>query len=76
MEQVTLKSKYGSTGFRARTMLQHPDSGKNYYENVKYEFNWENGLKATVPKQLWNSLEDKYFDTTLGLKYSEAFQTL
>lgn len=76
MESVVLKSKYGSTSFRRRTLIQHPDSRKTYYDMKEYSFDSENGFKATVPKQVWDELHDEYFDRKSGLKYREAFQTL
>ena len=76
MEQVTLKSNYGSTGFTARTLLRHPDSGKVHYENVHYEFSSDTDFRAKVPQSLWNELQSKMFDPKLGLKYSEAFRSL
>jgi hypothetical protein len=75
MDTVKLKSKYGSTHFRRRTMRSN-ERGDQWYEMKDFEFNFDNDFKCDVPKSVWEDLESLPFDRTFNLLYRDAFQIL
>jgi hypothetical protein len=77
MDTVTLKTKrgVGSFEFRRETKMIHPESRKVYSKPVTYSFNFDNGFKSDVPKEVWESIKglgiDKY-----GTRYCDILQAL
>lgn len=70
-DTVTLKSRVGPFEFRVRQFKTHPESKKQYYANVLYEFNFDNSFKATVPKQEWTKLENEFVDRKNNIRYKD-----
>lgn len=77
MDTVTLKTKrgVGSFEFRRETRVVHPESRKAYSMPVTYSFNFDNGFKTAVPKQVWEDVKEKSLDQ-YGTRYCDILQPL
>lgn len=76
MGTVTLKSKVGSFDFRWREFVKHPTTGKEHYENVSYEFNFDNDFRCAVPVKVWEGVRDLFVDAKIGKRYSDILRPL
>lgn len=76
MGTVKLKSKVGSFEFRRRTFVQHPETGKEHYENILYGFNFDNDFKCAVPVNVWEEIKELFVDNKMKARYSDILQTL
>lgn len=76
MGTVTLKSKVGSFEFRYRMFVKHPETGKEHYENVLYEFNSANDFRCAVPVKVWEDVRDNFADNKQHARYSDILQPL
>lgn len=72
MEQIVLKSRVGNVEFTRRFKGYHPITGKMFYDVKTFKFDDQNGFKATVPKQVWEELENNWLGRDSGLRYKDA----
>lgn len=77
MDTVLLKTKrgVGSFEFRRETKVIHPESHKEYSKPVTYSFNFDNGFKNRVPKEVWEDVRNRRIDK-YGTKYSDVLFAL
>jgi len=72
MKQVTLKSRFGSTGFTVRKKIFQPD-GSYFYDRLRITFDYANDCREKVPLESWEEVENQWFDRENNLKFKDAF---
>jgi hypothetical protein len=75
MKQVTLKSRFGPTGFTVRKRVTNPD-GSYFFDKLRIDFELENDCREKVPVESWEEVENQWFDRDSNLKFKDAFLPL